>query len=63
MFLSSKKKYKTCPIEFFIDHKHTEFKYFFNKVHQWSSEIVPTMETINKIKQFSFYKLSLYRFK
>ena len=58
-----KKKYKFCPIEFFIDHKKTEFKYFFNKVHQWTPDIMPTMETIEKIKEFNYFKLSLYKFK
>ena len=57
------KKYNRCPIEFFIDHKKTEFKFFFNKVHRWCPEIVPTIDTINKIKEFDYYKLSLYKFK
>lgn len=58
-----KKNYKFCPIEFFLDHKKTEFKYFFNKVHQWNPDIMPTMETIKKIKEFNYFKLSLYKFK
>ena len=61
-FLLSK-KYNTCPIEFYVDHKKTEFKFFFNKVHIWKSDIIPSMNTINKIKEFNYYKLSLYKFK
>jgi len=58
-----KKNYKSCPIEYFIDHKKTEFKYFFNKVYQWNTNIMPTIETIEKIKEFNFFKLSFYKFK
>ncbi len=56
------KQYKICPIEFFIDHKKTEFNYFFNKVHSWTSTMMPTMKIINKIQEYEYHKLTLYKF-
>ena len=56
------KQYKICPIEFFIDHKKNEFNYFFNKVHSWTSTMMPTMKIINKIQEYEYHKLTLYKF-